>query len=173
LTLGPHHLRALQLINDCNLYNHIFTLSKRDPATEPTTTKKSSPIIPPVLDPPHSATDSIAAGENVVYLLQHPLASLFQFDTTPHTALWVMAGLSPWRGYLHPNPPKREPKFCASLITKFELMYGEEIRDIVENTFERGRLEIVKENIQLNENQKISRSDAGILIRKYRQLIIQ
>jgi hypothetical protein len=163
LTLGPHHLKALELINECNLYNHIFTLSKRDPATESTTTKKSSPIIPPVLDPPHPATDSVTAGKNVTYLLQHPLASLFQFDTTPHTVLWVMAGLSPWRGCLHPNPPKREPKFCASLITKHELMYGEEIRDIVEDTFERGKLEIVKENVNSNQTQKISRSDAGIV----------
>jgi len=40
-------------------------------------------------------------------------------------------------------------------------MYGEEIRDIVEDTFERGKLEIVKENVNSNQTQKISRSDAG------------
>jgi hypothetical protein len=161
LTTGPHHLKALELIHECNLYNHIFTISKRDLTTEPTN-KRSSPIIPPILDPPHPATESVTAGKNVLYLLQHPISKFFQFDITPYPALWVMAGLTPWRGALHPNPPKRESKFCASLITKFELMYGEDIRDIVEDTFERGKLEVVKNNVVRNETQEIDRSDAGI-----------
>lgn len=98
----------------------------------------------------------------MLYLLQHPIAKFLRVDITPHTILWVMAGLTPWRGALHPNPPKRESKYCASLITKFELMYGEDIRDIVEDTFERGKLEVVKKNVQQNETNEISRLDAGI-----------
>ena len=78
-----------------------------------------------------------------------------------------MAGLTPWRGLIHPNPPKREPKFCASLITKHELMYGEDIRDIVEDTFERGKLEIVRENVIQNETQSISRVNAGMTSVEY------
>lgn len=72
-----------------------------------------------------------------------------------------MAGLTPWRGLVHPNPPKREPKFCASLITKHELMYGEDIRDIVEDTFERGKLEVMRDSVIRNETESISRVDAG------------
>ena len=72
-----------------------------------------------------------------------------------------MAGLTPWRGLIPTNPPKREPKYRASLITKHELMYGEDVRDIVEDTFERGKLEVVRENGIRNETESISRIDAG------------
>lgn len=62
---------------------------------------------------------------------------------------------------MHPNPPKKEPKFCASLITKHELMYGEHIRDVVEDTFERGKMEMIKDAAKKNEKEPLSREEAG------------
>jgi hypothetical protein len=72
-----------------------------------------------------------------------------------------MAGLAPWRGYRHPNPPKKEPKFCSSLITKHELMYGE-IRGVVEDVFEYNKMKLVKDAVHGNVVQAISREDTGI-----------
>ena len=66
---------------------------------------------------------------------------------------------------MHPNPPKKEPKYCASLITKHELMYGEHVRDVVEDTFEKGKMEIIKEAAAKNEVQPLSREDTGMSLK--------
>ena len=73
-----------------------------------------------------------------------------------------MAGLAPWRGAVHPNPPKKEPKFLASLIVRHELMYDEKKRDIVEDTFEKGKMEVIKEAAAQNQLHEMSRYDAGL-----------
>jgi tRNA nucleotidyltransferase/poly(A) polymerase len=166
--VAPHQLRALQLIDDCNLYHHIFTLSPRDPDNDPTSTKKKSPHIEAYIDPPRAPAESVAAGQLVVYLLQHRIAEFLQLDFIEPTKRqlstlqipWLMAGLAPWRDIQHPNPPKKEPKFLASLITKHELMYGEEKRDVVEDTFEKGKLKIIRNGVEKME--ELSRLDAGI-----------
>jgi hypothetical protein len=75
-----------------------------------------------------------------------------------------MAGLAPWRDAVHDNPPKREPKYLASLITKHELMYGNDIRDVVEDTFETGKLVMVKEAAKRNDLLSIPRLDAGYIL---------
>jgi hypothetical protein len=106
----------------------------------------------------------VAAGQLVEYLLQHRIAEFLQFDTVSPTLPWVMAGLAPWRGVMHPNPPKKQPKFCASLITKHELMYGEDIRDVVEDTFEKRKMKTVKNGVQQNAVQPLSKQDAGIAL---------
>lgn len=166
--IAPHQLRALQLIDDCNLYHHIFTLSPRDPANDPASTKKKSPRIEAYIDPPRAPAESVAAGQLVIYLLQHRIAEFLQLDFIEPTKRqlstlqipWLMAGLAPWRDIQHPNPPKKEPKFLASLITKHELMYGEEKRDVVEDTFEKGKLKIISNGVERME--ELSRLDAGI-----------
>ena len=73
-----------------------------------------------------------------------------------------MAGLAPWRGAIHPNPPKKEPKFLASLIVKHELMYDEKKRDIVEDTFEKGKMEAIKKAASQNQSHEMSRYDTGM-----------
>jgi hypothetical protein len=163
LIVAPHHLKTLEMIDDCYLYNHIFTLSKRDSTTDPTTTKKKTHIsIGGVLDPPHPPAESVAAGRLVNYIQQHRIAEFLQLNTVHPNLPWIMAGLAPWRGAVHPHPPKKEAKFLASLITKHELMYGEEIRDVVDDTFEKGKMDIVKEAAEKNELEDISRRDAGM-----------
>lgn len=163
LTAAPHHFKALEMIDDCRLYNHIFTLSKRDSTTDPTTSKKKTTFsIEGVLDPPRSPEESVAAGQLVNYLQQHRVSEFLQLNNIHPTLPWIMAGLAPWRGVLHPNPQKKEPKYLASLITKHELMYGENIRDIVEDTFERGKMDMVKEAAVGNESIEISKKDAGM-----------
>jgi hypothetical protein len=97
----------------------------------------------------------------VKYLLQHRIAEFLQLDKVDSTLVWLMAGLAPWRGYRHPNPPKKEPKFCSSLITKHELMYGE-IRGVVEDVFEYNKMTLVKDAVEGNAVQDILREDAGI-----------
>jgi hypothetical protein len=150
------------MIDDCHLYNHIFTLSKRDSTTDPTTLKKKTAFsIEGVLNPPHPSAESVAAGRLVDYLLQQRIAEFLQLNNVHPTLPWIMAGLAPWRGAVHRNPPKKEPKFLASLITKHELMYGEDIRDVVVETFEKGKMDLVKEAATRNEFNEISRQDAG------------
>ena len=73
-----------------------------------------------------------------------------------------MAGLAPWRGAIHPNPPKKESKFLTSLIVKHELMYDEKKRDIVEDTFEKGKMHIIKEAATHNQLHEMSRYDSGM-----------
>jgi hypothetical protein len=161
LTAGSHYLRALELINECNLYNHIFTLSKREPGNDPASNKNKTPRIEAVIDPPRPAAESLAAGHLVKYLLQHRIAEFLQLDKVDSSLIWLMAGLAPWRGCMHPNPPKKEPKFCSSLITKHELMYGE-IRNVVEDTFENNKMKLVKDAVEGNKVQVISREDSGM-----------
>jgi hypothetical protein len=79
-----------------------------------------------------------------------------------------MAGLAPWRGCMHPCPPKKEPKLCSSLIAKHELMYGE-IRNVVEDIFEHNKMKLVKDAVQGNDVQLISREDSG---RPFNDLLI-
>jgi len=165
LISGPNHLQALKLIDDCCLYNHIFTLSKRDPTTSPSVSgKKSSFSIEGVQDPPHSPSESVAAGQLVLYLQQHRIAEFLSLNTIPHSLVslpWILAGLAPWRGVVHPNPPKKEPKFLSSLIVKHELMYGDDVRNIVEDIFEKGKMDLIKEASEQNTLQAISRKEAG------------
>jgi hypothetical protein len=150
------------MIDNCHLYNHIFTLSKRDSTTDPTILKKRSAFsIEGVLNPPHPSAESVTAGSLVNYLLQHRIAEFLQLNKVHPTLPWIMAGLAPWRGAVHHNPPKKEPKFLASLITKHELMYGEDIREVVADTFEKGKMDLVKEAATRNEFNEISRQDAG------------
>jgi len=166
LISGPNHLQALKLIDDCCLYNHIFTLSKRDAATSPSVSgKKSSFSIEGVQDPPNSPSESVAAGQLVLYLQQHRIAEFLKLNTIPLSLVslpWILAGLTPWRGVLHPNPPKKEPKFLSSLIVKHELMYGEEIRNVVVDIFEKGKMDLVKDAAERNILQTISRNEVGI-----------
>jgi len=154
------------LIDDCHLYNHVFTLSKRDSTTDPTATttssKKKAFSIEGVLDPPHPPAESLSAGSLIYYLRQHPIAELLQLNTIDAALPWIMAGLAPWRGAVHPNPPKKEPKFLASLIVKHELMYDEKKRDVVADTFEKGKMEIIKEAATQNQLHEMSRYDAGM-----------
>jgi len=153
------------MIDDCHLYNHIFTLSKRDSTTDPTALKKKPAFsIEGVLDPPHPPAESVVAGRLIDFLLQHRIAEFLQLNNVHLTLPWIMAGLAPWRGAIHPNPPKKEPKFLASLITKHELMYGEDIREVVEDTFEKRKMDLVKEAATRNEFNEISRQDAGTLV---------
>src|SRR5277367_21733 len=159
LTIAPYHLRSLQLIDDCDLYNHIFTLSKRDPATDPTLKKKSFSITG-VQDPPRSPAESIIAGQLVRDLLQHRIAEFLQLDGNS-TLPWLLAGLAPWRGVKHENPPKREPKFLSSLITKHELMYGEDIRNVVEDIFETEKMSKLHLVACANQSVRLDRRDAG------------
>jgi hypothetical protein len=161
LTLESHYLRALELINECNLYNHIFTLSKREPGNDPASNKNKTPRIEAVIDPPRPATESLTAGHLVKYLFQHRIAEFLQLDKVDSSLIWLMAGLAPWRGCMHPCPPKKEPKFCSSLITKHELMYGE-IRSVVEDIFEHNKMKLVKDAVQGNDVQLISREDSGM-----------
>src|SRR5271169_6609990 len=162
LNVAPHHLKALEMIDDCYLYNHIFTLSKRNSTTDPTTTKKKTQIsIEGVLDPPHPPAESVVAGRLVNYIQQHPIAEYFRINNVHPNLPWIMAGLAPWRGVVHPHPPKKDSKFLASLITKHELMYGEQIRDVVEDTFEKGKMDIIKEASEKNGSDEMSRQDAG------------
>src|SRR5271154_4688800 len=159
LMIAPHYLRSLELIDDCGLYNHIFTLSKRDPTTDPTLKKKSFSITG-VQDPPRLPAESVAAGRLVTYLLQHRIAEFIQLDGTK-TLPWLLAGLAPWRGAKHDDPPKREPKFLSSLITKHELMYGEDIRNIVEDIFETGKMSKLYVAASANAGQQLKRQEAG------------
>lgn len=154
------------MIDDCHLYNHVFTLSKRDSALESTATttssKKKTFSIEGVLDPPHPPAESVAAGSLIYYLRQHRIAELLQLNTIGAALPWIMAGLAPWRGAVHPNPPKKESKFLASLIVKHELMYDEKKRDIVEDTFEKGKMDIIKQAAAQNQSHETSRYDAGM-----------
>src|SRR5579871_6575147 len=156
-------MRALELIDEYNLYSHIFTISPRTPGTDIATIKKKSLVIEPISEPPHPASESLAAGKLVTYLLQHRIAQFLNIER--NEIPWIMAGLAPWRGLMHPNPPKKEPKYCASLITKHELMYGEQVRDVVEDTFEKGKMEIIKEAAAKNEVQPLSREDTGMSLK--------
>ena len=116
-----------------------------------------------VLNSPHPPAESVAAGQLVKYLLQHRIAEFLQLDHFQSSPLpWIIAGLAPWRGAIYPNPLKKEPKYCASLITKHELMYGEEIRDIIEDIFERGKMDIVKKMAEQNILATITKQEAGI-----------
>ena len=160
LTIAPHHIRSLQLIDDCALYNHIFTLSKRDQTTDPILKKKHFSISG-VQDPPRPPAESVAAGQAVTYLLQHRIAEFLQLDGNS-TLPWLLAGLAPWRGAKHENPPKREPKYLSSLITKHELTYGEDIRNIVEDIFETGKMNRLDDVTSANQFQRLDRHDAGI-----------
>jgi hypothetical protein len=161
--IAARPLKSLELIDSFNLYNHIFTLSPRDSSKESGSAKKSSPAIEGCLDPPHPPCESVAAGRLVEYLLQHRIAEFLQLDAVSPIP-WLMAGLAPWRGIMHSHPPKKQPKFCASLITKHELMYGEDIRDVVEDTFEKRKMETVKNGVQRNAIQQLSKQDAGIAL---------
>ena len=160
--IGPNPLLALNLINECGLYNHVFTLSPRNSSTDTTVfSKKSKPfIIEGSGNPPHAPVESLIAGNLVTSLLHHPVANRLQLATLHRSVPWLLAGLAPWRGALHPNPPKREPRYIASLITKHELMYGEDVRGIVEDVFERGKMDRVKTVVL--QSQQISKLDAGI-----------
>src|SRR5271170_1695722 len=159
LTVAPNPLRSLELIDDCCLYNHIFTLSKRDPATDPTLKKKSFSITG-VQDPPRLPAESVAAGRLVTYLLQHRIAEFLQIDGNSILP-WLLAGLAPWRGAKHEGPPKREPKFLSSLITKHELMYGEDIRNVVEDIFETEKMSKLHLVTCANQSVRLDRRDAG------------
>ena len=159
LTIAPYHLRSLQLIDDCDLYNHIFTLSKRDPATDPTLRKKSFSITG-VQDPPRSSAEFVAAGRLVADLLQNRIAEFLKLNGNS-TLPWLLAGLAPWREVKHENPPKGEPKFLSSLITKHELMYGEDVRNVVEDIFETEKMSKLHVVTCANQSQRLSRRDAG------------
>lgn len=162
LISAPHHLKALEMIDDCLLYNHIFTISRRDATTDPIAPRKKKAFtLDGYLNPPNPSAESVVAGHIVNYLLQHRISELLELNKVDSTLPWIMAGLAPWRGAMHPNPPKKEPKFCASLIAKHELMYGEEIRDIVEDIFEKGKMDMVKHAASQNELHTLSRRDAG------------
>lgn len=160
LTIAPHHLRSLELIDDCGLYNHIFTLSKRDPSTDPTSKKKSLSITG-VQDPPRSPAESIAAGRLVTYLLQHRIAEFLELNGNS-TIPWLIAGLAPWRGVKHERPPKREPQYLSSLITKHELMYGDDVRNIIEDIFETTKMSKLDAAATENQRERLNRHYAGI-----------
>jgi hypothetical protein len=166
LTVAPNPLTSLELIDDCCLYNHIFTLSKRDPATDPTLKKKSFSI-KGVQDPPRLPAESVAAGRLVTYLLQHRIAEFIQLNGNS-TLPWLLAGLAPWRGAKHDDPPKREPKFLSSLITKHELMYGEDVRNVVEDIFETGKMSKLCVVASTNAGQQLKRHEAGKFYLKIR-----
>jgi len=54
------------------------------------------------------------------------------------------------------------------------LMYGEDIRDVVEDTFEKRKMETVKNAVQRNAIQQLSKPDAVVLVRhlgKYWRMI--
>jgi hypothetical protein len=161
---GPNQLRALNLINECALYNHVFTLSPRDSSTDTTVfSKKTKPfIIEGSGSPPHTPSESVIAGNLVTSLLHHPIAERLHLATLHTSFPWLIAGLAPWRGVLHPNPPKREPRYIASLITKHELTYGDDVRGIIEDVFERGKMDRVKTVV--HQNEQLLKSDAGTTI---------
>ena len=48
------------------------------------------------------------------------------------------------------------------MIVKHELMYDEKKRDIVEDTFEKGKMEVIKEAAAQNQLHEMSRHDAGM-----------
>jgi len=156
----------LELIDDCGLYNHVFTLSKREQAADPASKKKSFSITG-VQDPPHPRlpAESVAAGRLVTYLLQHRIAEFLQLDGNS-TIPWLIAGLAPWRGVKHEKPPKREPEYLSSLITKHELMYGDDVRNVVEDIFETKKMDKLDAAASENQIQRLSRHDAGIFIWK-------
>jgi len=155
-------MRALELIEEYRLYSHIFTLSPRDQTVDPAHPKRRPLPLEPITYSPHPASESVAAGKLVTYLLQHQIAQFLNIEQ--NEIPWIMAGLAPWRGLLHPNPVKKEPKYVASLIAKHELMYGEHVRDVVEDTFEKGKMEMIKEAVTNNDDQPLSRQDAGTFL---------
>jgi len=102
----------------------------------------------------------------VTYLLQNRIAEFLQLDGNS-VLPWLLAGLAPWRGVKHENPPKREPKFLSSLITKHELMYGDDVRNIVEDIFETDKMSQIDVAATENQRQQLNRRDAGIPPNEY------
>ena len=96
----------------------------------------------------------------MTYLLQHRIAEFIQLNGNS-TLPWLLAGLAPWRGAKHDDPPKREPKFLSSLITKHELMYGEDIRNVVEDIFEMGKMSKLYVVASENAAEQLKRHEAG------------
>ena len=66
---------------------------------------------------------------------------------------------------MHANPLKKEPRYIASLITKHELTYGEDIRVIVEDIFEKAKMDRIRDVVHRNQSQELSRLDAGTHLR--------
>ena len=129
--------------------------------------KKTPFSIEGVQDPPNPPSESVVTAQLVIYLQQHRIVEFLQLNIIPNTLAslpWILAGLAPWRNVRHPNPPRKEPKFLSSLIVKHELMYGEDIRSIVEDIFEKSKIDMLKEAAELNANQAISRREAGIFL---------
>ena len=166
LTLGPNQLLALKLINECGLYNHVFTLTRRDSSTDSTIVVKGkkSFVIEGSGNPPHPPSESITAGILVTFLLQHRIASYLKLCDMNTSLPWLLAGLAPWRGVVHANPPKKEPRYVASLITKHELTCGEDTRGIIEDIFEKGKMDRIKDVVHRNQSQELSKLDAGTFL---------
>jgi len=166
LTLGPNQLLALKLINECGLYNHVFTLTRRDSSVDSTIVVKGkkSFVIEGSGNPPHPPSESITAGNLVAFILQHRIASFLKLRDVNTSLPWLLAGLAPWRGAVHASPPKREPRYVASLITKHELTFGEDIRGIIEEIFEKGKMDRIKYAVHRNQFQELSKLDAGSLL---------
>jgi hypothetical protein len=161
LMIAPHYFRALELIEDCALYSHVFTLSQRPSMSESSELDKKVLSIEGIVHPNHLPIESVGAGRLVNFISQHPIAELLQLDRS-HQLPWIIAGLAPWRGFVHPNPPRKEPRFLSSLITKHELMCGEDIRNVIEDMFEKGKLDMAKEVVENHQLNPISRTNAGV-----------
>jgi len=167
LTLGPNQLLGLKLIDECGLYNNIFTLTRRDSSTDSTVLIKGKKrfVIEGSGNPPHPPCESITAANLVTYLFEHRIASFLQLCKMNRSLPWLLAGLAPWRGAVHANPLKKEPRYIASLITKHELTYGEDIRVIVEDIFEKAKMDRIRDVVHRNQSQELSRLDAGTHLR--------
>lgn len=114
-------------------------------------------------DPPNPCQDSLQAGQYLKSLSDTPIANyLGLHDVFGAPLHWIIVALSPWRGAKHPNPPKKEHKSVASLIAKHELMYPEKIRDVVEDVFEKDKVQMVRDASAQNELQPLSRRDSGM-----------
>ena len=78
--VGPNQLLALKLINECGLYNRIFTLIQRDSSVDSTTVVKGkkSFVIECSGNPPHPPLESITVGNLVAFIFQHRIASFLK-----------------------------------------------------------------------------------------------